>query len=148
MRTAMPNTESRDRLFIDHDIDVRTYDIDYNDHVSNIRYFYWLEEMRNVLFEKYFPLEEFINQGLSPIIASTHIEYKRAIKLFDKPKARMWISEIGSASLTIECEITVAGQLTTTARHVGVFVEFSTGKPVRLPAVCKQKFHEAIPAVR
>lgn len=127
-------------LFLEHDIDVRTYDIDYNDHVSNIRYFYWLEAMRNMLFEKYFPLEEFMKQGLSPIIASSQIEYRRPIRLFDKPKALMWVSGIGNASIDIGCRITVNGEVTTTARHVGVFVEFATGKPVRLPALCKEKF--------
>lgn len=141
MTTELKDIDQKQNLFIERDINVRTYDIDYNNHVSNIRYFYWLEEMRNMLFEKYFPLEEFMQAGLSPIIASTQIEYKRAIRLFDRPKAHMWLSQMGNASMTIECEIRVDGQLTTTARHVGVFVEFATGKPVRLPAVCREKFN-------
>lgn len=133
----------RSGLFLEHDISVRTYEIDYAGHVSNVAYLYWLEDMRNMLFEKYFPLETFMKDGVGPVLASTFISYKRPIKLFDKPKALMWISEAGTASLTIECEITVNGEPATFARHVGVFVNLASGKPVRLPAICKQTFEQA-----
>ncbi|SRR5579875_286079 len=130
-------------LFLEHDIVVRTYDIDYAGHVSNIAYLRWLEDMRNMMFEKYFPLQMFMKEGLGPVIASTHIEYKRAINLFDRPRGFMWVSAMGSASLTIEAEITVEGVLATTAKHVGVFINLATGKPVRLPVICREKFHES-----
>ena len=130
-------------LFLDHEIAVRTYEIDYAQHVSNIAYLYWLEDMRNMLFEKYFSLEMFMEDGLGPVLVSTHIEYKLPIKLFDRPQALMWVSQISNAALTIDCEIRVNNQLATKAQHVGVFVELASGKPVRLPAICKQKFHEA-----
>jgi acyl-CoA thioester hydrolase len=140
LTTKAPTTDYTHTLSLEHEITVRTYDIDYANHVSNIRYLYWLEDMRNMLFEKYFPLERFMANGQGPVIASTHIEYKRPVKLFDKPKAYMWVSHIGNASLTIECEIKVNGELSTYARHVGVFVDLASGKPVRIPSICKDTF--------
>ncbi len=140
LTTNAPTTAPKHALSLEHEITVRTYDIDYASHVSNIRYLFWLEDMRNMLFEKYFPLEQFMEKGLGPVLASTHIEYKRPVRLFDKPKAYMWISQIGNASLTIECEIRVNGELATYAKHVGVFIDLATGRPVRIPSICKETF--------
>ena len=131
---------SQHNLFLNHRILVRTYDIDSAGHVSNIAYLRWLEDMRLELFEKYFPLRDFVNAGIKPVIASTHIEYKRPIKLFDRPEGFMWVSEMGRASLIIEAELRVDSLVTTVARHVGVFVMLDTGKPIRVPEVCRAKF--------
>ncbi len=130
-------------LLIKHDISVATYDIDFAGHVSNIAYLRWLEDMRLKIFDQHFPLADFMSQGLAPVLVSTNIEYKRPIKLFDKPRGLMWVSHMGNASLTIEAELLVNDQLTTKARHVGVFIDLSSAKPVRLPALCLNKFKEA-----
>jgi acyl-CoA thioester hydrolase len=130
-------------LLITHNICVATYDIDFAGHVSNIAYFRWLEDMRLKIFEQHFPLEFFMRDGLAPVLVSTSIEYKRAIKLFDKPVGYMWVSEMGNASLTIEAELLVENRVTTTARHVGVFIDLDRGRPVRLPAICMEKFKHA-----
>ncbi|HEY9776933.1 MAG TPA: thioesterase family protein [Planktothrix sp.] len=130
----MSTTLRKRPLLIEMDIKVRTYDIDSAGHVSNINYLYWMEDMRLEVIERYFSMKEFLDKGYQPVIAATHIEYKRAIKLFDKPKGFMWISELGNASYKFEGEIYVDGQLTTHATHVGVFVDVVTGKPRRLPA--------------
>jgi len=130
-------------LHLHHRITVRTYDIDSAGHVSNIAYLRWLEDMRLDLFEKYFPLREFVNTGITPVIASTHIEYKRPIKLFDQPEGFMWVSEMGRASLIMEAELRVDSLVTTVARHVGVFVMLDTGKPVRVPEICRARFAHA-----
>lgn len=124
------------RLFVEHDIKIGTYDIDFAGHVSNISYLRWLEDMRLMLFDKYFPLKIFLDQGKTPVLASTEIKYKRPVKLFSQPHGVMWVSAMGKASMTIQAEFFVNGELTTSAKHVGVFVELSSGKPVRVPAIC------------
>src|SRR5215813_10342418 len=134
---------SQHNLFLNHRILVRTYDIDSAGHVSNIAYLRWLEDMRLELFEKYFPLREFVDSGITPVIISTHIEYKRPIKLFDKPEGFMWVSEMGRASLIMEAELRVDSLVTTVARHVGVFVTIDSGKPVRVPEICREMFSQA-----
>src|SRR5262245_30154672 len=98
-------------LFVEHQIPVRTYDIDYAGHVSNIAYLRWFEDMRTMLFEKYFPLQPFLDDGKTPVIASHFVQYKRPIKLFEKPHAVMWVSEVTPASMIINAEIRVDGDL-------------------------------------
>ena len=120
-------------LQIEHQIKICTYDIDFAGHVSNIAYLRWLEEMRLKMFDTFCPLENFIKNGVSPILLGTDIRYKRSLRLFDRPCARMWLADVGKVSLDIECEIFLDEVLTTTARHQGVFVELASGKPIRVP---------------
>jgi acyl-CoA thioester hydrolase len=138
----MTVTTASKGLYIEHDIKVGTYDIDFAGHVSNISYLRWLEDMRLKLFDKYFPLEHFLAEHKSPVLASTSIQYKRPIKLFDRPQGRMWISKMGHASLTIAAELYVQGELRTTVEHVGVFIDLNTGKAIRMPQIIVDKFTE------
>ncbi len=121
-------------------VKVATYDIDYANHVSNIVYFRWLEDLRLQLLEENFPLEDLMAEGFMPILASSSIEYKRAIKLFDKPIGHMWIEKLGAASMQFMGEFRVDGILTTKASHIGLFVDAVTQKPVKLPKQIVLKF--------
>lgn len=138
----MPMADER-ILEITMPIKVRTYDIDSAGHVSNIVYFRWLEDMRLELLEKFFPLSSLVALGVTPVIASSSIEYKRPIRLFDKPVGHMWISRIGQASMHFECEIYVQDELTTHAQHKGAFVDLETMRMRRVPDIVIQKFRQA-----
>src|SRR5579883_224966 len=105
-------------LYIQHEITVSTYDTDFAGHVSNISYLRWLEDMRLKLFDKYFPLKNFMEGGLAPVIAATKIEYKRPVKLFERPQGIMWVSKMGRASLTLNAQLYVGRELRTVAEHV------------------------------
>ena len=120
-------------LYIEHSINVSTYDIDFAGHVSNIVYLRWLEDMRLKVMDTYCPLQKFLANGVTPILRSTEIQYKKPIRLFEKPKGKMWISEHSMSSFGIVAEIFVDGELTTTAKHVLVFVDMAKMKPVRIP---------------
>ena len=111
------------RIFeITREIYIGTYDIDFAGHVSNIVYLRWLEDMRLMVFDKYFPLQPIMDDNkIYPVLASTKIDYKRPVKLFSKPLGTMWISKLGSASMTFTGQIEVDGEICTTAEHVGVF---------------------------
>jgi acyl-CoA thioester hydrolase len=141
----MPSADlqSRTGLFVEHDITVGTYDIDFAGHVSNISYLRWLEDMRLRLFDKYFPLKNFLEENKTPVLTSTAIQYKRPIRLFDRPHCYMRVSKMGLASLTIEAEFRVDGELTTVAEHVGVFIDLKTHKPIRIPKILLEKFEQA-----
>ncbi len=136
----MNSTEPSRRFETTMAVKVATYDIDYANHVSNIVYFRWLEDMRLQLLEENFPLEELMTAGYMPILASSSIEYKKAIKLFDKPIGHMWIEKIGAATMHFIGEFRVDGQLMTKAGHVGLFIDPVTQKPVRLPKDIVAKF--------
>lgn len=120
-------------LYLEHDIYVSTHEIDFAGHVSNTVYLRWLEDMRLKMFDVYCPLQDFLKIGVTPVLVSTEIHYLRPIKLFDKPRGKMWLSDLGFTSLTIEAEIYLSAVLATRAKHVGVFVSMEKMKPVRIP---------------
>jgi acyl-CoA thioester hydrolase len=121
-------------------IPVRTYDIDAAGHVSNIVYVRWLEDMRLELFNKHFSFQSLVDGGSTMVLKSTSIEYRRSIGLFDKVLARMWVESIAKASLTLRAEFYANELLTTTASHVGVFVDLKSLKPRRVPEELIRKF--------
>lgn len=127
-------------LYLEHDITVSTHEIDFAGHVNNIVYLRWLEDMRLRMFDTYCPLKQFVDYGVTPVLVSTEIHYKKPIKLFEKPRIKMWLSDLGLTTLTIEAEIGLGETITTTARHVGVFIDIAKMKPIRVPKV----FHEAV----
>ncbi|MDZ4838278.1 MAG: thioesterase family protein [Candidatus Melainabacteria bacterium] len=138
----MPNT-TRTRCFeVTKEISIGTYDIDFAGHVSNIVYLRWMEDMRLMIFDKHFPLQGFMEQGLLPVLAATSIEYRKAIRLFDKPVGHMWIQEVRPASVIFGGEVVLDGAVTTTVTHTGVFVSATTMKPVRIPKVIVAKYLE------
>jgi acyl-CoA thioester hydrolase len=130
-------------MLVTHEIKIATYDIDFAGHVSNISYLRWFEDMRLKLFEKYFSLRKFLSSGRCPVISQSKIEYKRPVKLFQEPRGEMWIEHMGNTSMTIRGEIYVEDKLTTQAEFVAVFVDLATGKPTRLPDVCRIMFNQA-----
>lgn len=123
-------------------ISIGTYDIDFAGHVSNLVYLRWMEDMRLQVFDQYFPLQGFMEQGLLPILTESSIQYKRAIKLFDKPIGHMFIKELRAASVIFQGEIELDGTITTIANHTGVFISAETQRPVRVPKIIKDKYRE------
>jgi acyl-CoA thioester hydrolase len=142
MDKPMPSLTQNRRFEVTKPISIGTYDIDFAGHVSNIVYFRWLEDMRLKVFDQYFPLKGFMDQGLLPVIAAHTIEYKRAIRLFDKPIAHMWIQEVRAASVIFHGEILVDDVVTTFATHTGVFINGTTMKPVRTPKIIAEQFRD------
>lgn len=132
-----------DRLFeITHEIRVKTYDIDFAGHVSNITYLRWFEDMRLKIFDQYFPLENFMNQGQLPIITETKVHYKKSVGLFDKPVGHMWIAKRGQASFKFQGELLVDGEITTQSWFTGLFISKDTMKPIRMPGLIIEKEKE------
>ena len=111
----------------------RTYDIDYAGIVSNIVYIRWLEDLRLAMLEHYLPLEDELAAGVTPILLSTHIEYRRALRLFDRPVGRMWLSEVGKVRWKLNAEIVLDGTVSATAEQYCAHVSLSTLQPQRAP---------------
>lgn len=134
------NVLMTERLFeIKREISVKTYDIDFAGHVSNIVYLRWMEDLRLAIFDEYFPLAGLMQDGYLPIITESRIQYKKAVDLFDKPVGHMWIARMKAASFDFEGEILVDGEVTTRAYHTGVFISSKTMRPVRVPQIIKDK---------
>lgn len=123
------------------DLPVKTYDIDFAGIVSNIVYLRWLEDLRLKILETYLPLEQLMAQGYCPIIASTQIQYKKALKMFDRPVGKMWVAELGRSRCTLQAEIYLDRTVATTATQVGFFINLETMRPIAIPEQLKALYY-------
>ncbi|UCH09986.1 MAG: acyl-CoA thioesterase [Fidelibacterota bacterium] len=126
-------TEQRRPFEIELTFEAKTYDVDFAGIVSNIVYFRWLEDLRLKVLDEYLPLDGLLEQGISPVLVRTEIDYKRAVRLFDKPIGRMWMSYTGRRKFVLTAEFTVDGEVVTTAEHVCVFVNLKNWRTIPLP---------------
>jgi len=142
----MPRSEQPERraLMIEMPFEVKTYDIDHFGHVNNAVYVRWLEDLRLRFLDVYFPLQQQLEQGFAPIIASTEIHYKKGILLFDKPIGRLWIRHLSRAIFTLGAEITVDGQIATIATQRGVFADLEKMKAIRIPKELRERWEDAV----
>jgi acyl-CoA thioester hydrolase len=121
-------------LFIERDFTVKTYDIDFAGHVSNIVYIRWLEDLRFALLEEYYPLESCMAAGVAPLLTRTEVDYKSAVRLFEPVVGRMWAGKAGGYRMDLHAEFHVGERLCADVRQQGVFASLETGRPVRIPA--------------
>jgi acyl-CoA thioester hydrolase len=118
---------------VQYPLTIQTYDIDFAGIVSNIVYIRWLEDIRLKIMELYLPLDTLMAKGYCPTLASTQIEYKQALRLFDRPLGKMWLSDLGRLRFTMQAQIDRDGQLATVAKQVCFFVNTETMRPVPIP---------------
>jgi acyl-CoA thioester hydrolase len=119
---------------------VKTYDVDFAGIVSNIVYIRWLEDLRLRMLEEYYPLAQAVAAGIGPALLRTHIEYKRPLRMFDRPLGRMWMSELGRAKGVLQAEFHLDGQVTTAAEQVYCFVNLKTLRAVPQPDEIRRRF--------
>jgi acyl-CoA thioester hydrolase len=136
--------KSRLPLEVHLNLTVRTYDIDFAGVVSNIVYIRWLEDLRLTVLETYYPLEKFLSAGLAPTLVETHIKYRKAITIHDRPQARMWISKVSRLKFVFNAEIRVEGEIVTEAEQVGCLIDMSTGRPAPMPPELREIYHKQV----
>lgn len=127
-------------LFIEKEIKVASYDIDFAGIVSNISYIRWLEDLRLAWLEKYFSLDKQIEGGFIPILLETHIEYYHAIRMFDQVKGTMWIGHVYSHKWIIKAEFIVRDKIMAKAEQKGVLVDRNKWRPIRIPSQFKERY--------
>ena len=141
MYKAPPGTRP---MLVDLPFRVQTYDIDFAGHVNNGVYMRWLEELRFEFLRVHYPLERFLEEDITPVLATSTIEFKRAISLFDEPRGEMWCTQIGRATLTLQSEITVDGNICASAKQRGILLYRSTTKPARMPKEMLDLYQQVI----
>src|SRR4051794_35446730 len=114
----------------------KTYDIDFAGIVSNIVYIRWLEDLRVELLARSYPLDRLVADGIGPVLLETHIVYRDALTIHDKPVGRMWIEAMGRVRWTVGAEFIApeAGRVHAPAKQVGLFIRLATRRPVPIPA--------------
>lgn len=121
------------RFEVELPIQVRTYDIDFAGIVSNIVYIRWLEDLRSTMLEAHLPLDRQLARGSTPVLLSTDIRYRRAVRLFDRPVGRMWMAEAGKVRWTLQAEFTVDDSLMAEATQVCALVNLQNFRPLPIP---------------
>ncbi|MEH1811025.1 MAG: thioesterase family protein [Nostoc sp.] len=121
-------------------IPVKTYDIDFMGIVSNIVYIRWLEDLRLKFLDEHWQLNQQIEQGYTPIIAGTEIEYKRPIKIIDRVIGRLWLSGLGRLKWTVQAEILSNNELAAVASQKGGFVSLQNNRLIPIPEELQKKY--------
>jgi acyl-CoA thioester hydrolase len=124
------------------DLPIKTYDIDFAGIVSNIVYIRWLEDLRLKMLESYLPLEQLMAREHCPIINSTEIQYKKALRMFDRPVGKMWMSQLGRSRCTLQAEIFLGQEIAATATQVGFFMSLESMRPIAMPEELKHIYTE------
>jgi len=114
-------------------ISIHSYHIDSMNIVHNSIYVKWFEEIRMVFLDKYYPYTNMLAENYSPVIASTELNYKYPLRLFDKPTGRAWVESFGRAKWILNFEIATAQKIHCTGRQVGYMVDLTRLKPVPMP---------------
>lgn len=127
-------------LLVEIPFRAQTYDVDFAGVMSNIVYIRWLEDLRVKILDEYLPLDVLLEQGVSPILARTEINYRRPLRLDDRPVGRMWTSKIGRASCTLKAEFILEGTVVADAVQIGSFIKLDTGRPIPLPKELREQF--------
>lgn len=123
---------------------IKTYDIDFAGHVSNITYIRWLEDLRLEMLRRYLPLATLMARTQAPILLRTEIDYLVQARLPQTVTGRMWVSDASRVRAMLSAEFTIAetGEVSARAHQVVCFVDTQRGRPIALPEELKQAMGE------
>ncbi len=104
-------------------------------HVNNVAYLRWCETARVAYLKRIGFFPELPPQGTGPIIASVTCHYRRQLKYPDTVAAGTRVTAIGNSSFRMEHRIfsRASGEIAAEVDSAMVAVDYSTGKPVRVP---------------
>ena len=107
---------------------IKPYEIDAADHVNNIVYVKWLEDLRCKLFEEILPIDSLLFLNLYPAIVSTNIEYKKQLKLNDYPAGIIRIENIRHNILFLKFKFIQGDNICAAASQKCVLINLKNGK--------------------
>jgi len=116
-------------------------DLDEMNHVNNVRYLQWVQDIAKKHWLALAP-ENFI-RNYAWVVLSHHIEYKNAALLGDPVKIQTYItSSEGVTSIRmVEMYHSKTGKLIAKAESKWCLLNASTGKPTRIPQEITDLFH-------
>ena len=109
------------------DFEIKTYEIDVAGHVNNIVYLKWFENLRTKLFNEQFNLKELLLKNLYPAVILTNINYKKILKLFDKPNGTISIVNCNHGIIKLNFKINVNGKNAALGEQRCVLLNLKTG---------------------
>ncbi|NQT59445.1 MAG: acyl-CoA thioesterase [Bacteroidetes bacterium] len=131
-------------LLVEAGIYVHAYDVDAMGYVSNIVYIRWFEDMRHHLLDVYYPFEKMIEDGKSPVLMHTDVDYLQPLTIHDKPTGRCWMEKAGGTKWILRYEIVQGDTVHCSGIQKGYFMDLSTQRPVKLPQNMLDAFRAAV----
>jgi acyl-CoA thioester hydrolase len=120
-----------EKIYIESGILIKPYNIDAAGHVNNAVYINWLEDLRTELLEKVLPHEELLKRNYHLVVASTNIEYKMPLHLYEKPIGKMKVDKFEKGIFYLSCLITLDNKIVTRAFQKCVLINKSNQKMVK-----------------
>ena len=127
--------------FLTIDPEIYTYDIDFNNHVSNISYIRWMEIGRLKLLENIgMPVYEIERQGFAPVLARTEIPYKKPLLLGDEVGTTVGMSKLRKISGTLKFIFMSGDEIVAEGVQNAVFFSVKSRKMYRLTEDQRRRF--------
>jgi acyl-CoA thioester hydrolase len=117
-----------DNLSVELKPEIKTYDIDIAGHVNNIAYVRWFEDLRTKFFNTYINLRDLLSNNFYPVVISTDINYKKSLRLFDKPVGIMSIECFNHGIIVLKTEIKINGKIAAYGKQKCLLMNLKTGK--------------------
>jgi acyl-CoA thioester hydrolase len=114
---------------------IKSYNIDAAGHVNNAVYINWLEDLRANLLEKILPIETISNRNFHFVVASTNIEYKKPLHLYEKPVGKMKVDKYEKGIWYLSGVIKLNDKVITRAFQKCVLIDKMTQKMVKDKAI-------------
>lgn len=129
---------------LEFNITVAWGEMDAFGHVNNVQYIRYFETARVRFFEALFDKPWDYQQDVKPVVANISCTYKKPITYPDELRLRVWVEELGNASMLMKCEIhSEKVGLAAIAECTLVYVDFSKQIPVRIPDYLREQLHQA-----
>ena len=116
---------------VELELSIKSYNIDAAGHVNNAVYIYWLEDLRTSLLEKILPYNILIEKNLHLVVASTTIEYKKPLHLYEKPVGKMRLDKYDRGIFYLSSSMTLNNKIVARADQKCVLINKSTQKMIK-----------------
>lgn len=131
--------------FLTIEPEIYTYDIDFNNHVSNISYIRWMEVGRLKLLEKIgMPVHEIEKQGFAPVLARTEISYKKPLLLGDRVRVEVGVSKLRRISGTLVFRFICGDEIVAEGEQDALFISVETRNVYRLTEDQRRRFEACL----
>jgi acyl-CoA thioester hydrolase len=109
-------------------------------HVNNVAYLRWCETARVEYLRRIGLFPELPPRGIGPILASLTCHYRRPLGYPDTVMVGTRVAAIGNSSFQMEHRMVsrATGEVAAEADSAMVAVDYTTGKPVRVPAAVRR----------
>ena len=130
------------REVVEKGIQIKSYEIDAMGIVSNITYIKWFEDIRHDFLDVYYPYNEMMKTGISPMLMKTEVEYKLPLTIQDHPIGKCWVIEMGKMRWEICFEIFKNDKVCCSGIQKGCFWDLNRKRPTYVPKRMRQAFEE------